>query len=67
MAALLQWQVFNLHHRVKDEQTCNNNSNSNSNNKARCEPMELCKLIEIPPYYIDTLAKLFYNNCGSQQ
>jgi hypothetical protein len=51
MAALLQWQVLNLLHRVKDEQICNNNNNSNtntntnnSNNKARCIPTELCKL-----------------------
>jgi hypothetical protein len=36
MAALLHWQVLNLLHKVKDEQTCNNN-----NNKARCIPAEL--------------------------
>jgi hypothetical protein len=36
MAALLQWQVLNLLHIVKDEQTCNN--------KARCISAELCKL-----------------------
>jgi hypothetical protein len=41
MRTLLQWQVLNLLHRVKDEQTCNNNNNSN--NKARCIPAELCK------------------------
>jgi hypothetical protein len=42
MAALLQWQVLNLLHRVKDEQTCNN-----SNNKARCIPAELCNLSRV--------------------
>jgi hypothetical protein len=48
MAALLQWQVLNLLHRVKDKQTCNNNSNnnsnsnSNSNNKARCIHARCC-------------------------
>jgi hypothetical protein len=46
LAALLQWQVLNLLHRVKDEQTCNNNNNNN-NNKARCIPTELCNLSRV--------------------
>jgi hypothetical protein len=43
--ALLQWQDTKLLHRVKDEQTCNNNNSSN--NKARCIPVELCKLSRV--------------------